>query len=265
MVFGTRRFRAAAEALLDLALHVGLDPPRQPLAEVDRLLGAGAKRGERFRQAVDRELVDALRPVDVLQPHLSELDLLDAVGEIAGDERRRRRGEEHLTSVPGAADPGRAMDVDPDVALLADHRLARVQAHPDTYVGAVRPDVCRQRPLPGDGGGDRVASAQEAEEERVALRVDLLAAARAELSSQDPTVVGERVGVAVAEALQQLGRAGDVREDERDGSAGEALFPAPAPAKPAPPLSGGSVEPMPLMRSAAQPPARCRDGGRAGW
>ena len=72
-----------------------------------------------------------------------------------------------------------------------------------------------------DGRGDGVARAREREEEGVALRVDLDAAVLREALAHQPPVVGEDVGVAVAELLQQARRALDVGEDEGDGAAGK--------------------------------------------
>ena len=121
--------------------------------------------------------------------------------------------------MPGGADPRRAMDVDSDVALLTDDGLAGVDAHADAELGPVRPVMARERLLGRDGGRDGVLRSAEAVEERVSLRVDLLAPTRAESLADDAAVIRERVGVPVAELLEQLGRAGDVGEDERDRAA----------------------------------------------
>ena len=71
------------------------------------------------------------------------------------------------------------------------------------------------------GGGDGVARALGAEEESVALRVDRLTAARGELVADQAPVLCEHLREPVAEPLQELGRARDVGEDERDGPAPE--------------------------------------------
>ena len=78
-----------------------------------------------------------------------------------------------MAAAPGGAKPGRADDVEPQVALLAERRLARVQAHPHADRGVLGPRVLCVRALRLDGRRDRVASAGEGEEERVALGVDL--------------------------------------------------------------------------------------------
>ena len=79
-----------------------------------------------------------------------------------------------------------------------------------------------ERALRVDRRRDRVAGPREREEEGVALRVDLRAAARAERLAHETAVVGRDAPVGlVAELLQQPRRALDVGEDEGDGAAGE--------------------------------------------
>ena len=51
----------------------------------------------------------------------------------------RRLGEQDLAAVARRADPGCADDVEPEVALVADRRLAGVQAHPHPHGRAVGP------------------------------------------------------------------------------------------------------------------------------
>ena len=116
------------------------------------------------------------------------------------------------------ADPRRADDVEPEVALVADRRLAGVQPHPHPHRRAVGPRVGLERALGGDRGADGVPGAAERVEERVALRVDLRAAVGGERLAHDPAVVARHLGVGVAELLEQPGRALDVGEHERDGS-----------------------------------------------
>ena len=193
----------------------------QTVAEVHRLHLLGPERREARGQPVDHELRHLLRLVDVLQVDGAELALRDAVGERARDERGRRRRQEHLTAVAGGADPRRTVHVDPDVALLPDDRLSRVEAHPDAQVCPVGPLVRGERLLRRDRGRDGVAGALEAEEERVALRVDLLTATGGELVADQAPVLREHLGVPVSEPLQELRRAGDVREDEGDRAAAE--------------------------------------------
>ena len=122
----------------------------------------------------------------------------------------------------GGTDPRSAHDVQPDVALFADRRLARVQAHAHANLRPAGPGVVAQRALRRDRGLGRVACAREREEERVTLRVHLGAAALAETLADDPPVRRHDVAVGVAELLQQPRRPLDVGEDERDRSAGEA-------------------------------------------
>ena len=74
--------------------------------------------------------------------------------------------------------------------------------------------------LRGCEGG--VAGPPEDVEERVALRVDLVAAVRRERLADDPPMRRADVGPAVAKLLHERRRSLDVREHEGDG-AGEPL------------------------------------------
>ena len=64
-----------------------------------------------------------------------------------------------------------------------------------------------------------VLGAAESDEERVALRVDLVATVRAECLAQDALVICERLTVAISQLLEQLGRSLDVGEEQCDRAA----------------------------------------------
>jgi hypothetical protein len=81
--------------------------------------------------------------------------------------------------------------------------------------------VRRELALGRDRAGDRVLRTREGEEEGVALRVDLLPAGLSEPVAQDSPVVAVDLAVPVAELLEKACRPFDVREEERDGSAGQ--------------------------------------------
>ena len=68
---------------------------------------------------------------------------------------------------------------------------------------------------------DRVARPGEDEEERVALRVHLDTARRAEGIADDPAMRGQDLAVVVPEPLEELRGVLDVGEDESDGSNGQ--------------------------------------------
>ena len=65
------------------------------------------------------------------------------------------------------------------------------------------------------GGRHRVGRPAEGDEERVALRIHDPAAVRVHRGAQQSVVLGEHVGVTVAELLKQPGGALDVGEQER--------------------------------------------------
>ena len=141
--------------------------------------------------------------------------LAEVAYRLAGDEVARRLRQEYLAAVPGGGDPRRAVDVDPDVALVGHDRLARVEPHPH----ADRPAA--ERSLPVGGGRDRVGGARERDEERVPLRVHLDTAVPRKGLPQDAAVLAQQLRVAVAVLLQQSRRALDVGEEEGHCSAGK--------------------------------------------
>jgi hypothetical protein len=174
------------------------------------------------------------RLVDVLQVALAEREHRDARRERRPHQRTGRLRQEHVTAAAGAAETRGAHDVEPEVALLADRRLARVQPDPHVHRDPAWPVVRDVRPLHLGRRRDRVARAHEREEERVALRVDLDAVVRGERAAHEPPVIRQHLGVAVAQLLEQRGRALDVGEGEGDGAAGklghDPILDVPAPA-----------------------------------
>ena len=138
--------------------------------------------------------------------------MLAEIAELGVDQRRGRRRDDDLAAVRGRRDPRRAVHVDADVALVADQRRARVQAHAHT-------DRPRHHGLSFGRGRERARRRGERDEEGVALRVDLDAVVVGKRLAQQPAVLGERVRVLLgAELLLEPGRALDVGEQEGDRS-----------------------------------------------
>jgi hypothetical protein len=122
--------------------------------------------------------------IEVLQPVFAELA---QAGE--GDERRRRRRNEHLPAMAASGDAGGTVDVGADVTLLGQVRRAGVDAH---------------------------------NEEGIALSVDLDPAVADERGSHDSPVFRKCPRIPFRpKRVQQLGRALNVREEERDCARGK--------------------------------------------
>jgi hypothetical protein len=69
--------------------------------------------------------------------------------------------------------------------------------------------------------GDCIACAGEREEERVALGVDLDPLVPLERVADELAMIGDQLGIVLAEPLEQTGGALDVGEDECDGPCGK--------------------------------------------
>ena len=108
------------------------------------------------------------------------------------------------------------VDAHADVALLADLGLARVQAHPDLDLDAFGPRVRVEVALGRHRGGESVLPTGEGDEERVALRVDLVTAVSRHGLADDALVLGKHFCVVRADLLEQLRRTLDVSEEEGD-------------------------------------------------
>src|SRR5262245_50060065 len=137
------------------------------------------------RQALDLELEDPLRPIDVLEPKLAQIAQADVRREVVLDKLAGRVREQHLSAMPGPADAGRTVDAETDVTALGGDGLARVDSHSHTELHSLGPPVPGERALRCDRRGDRIARAAEGDEERIALGVDLLTAVRLEGLAQE--------------------------------------------------------------------------------
>ena len=182
------------------------DERRRLCGKVRRAVLQRPQRWEVGVEARREELVQPLRLRQVLQAVLAEVARL-GVGEIS-----RRLGEHDLAAVRRRADAGGAVDVEADVAAADERRLSRMEAHPDADGQSV------ERALPGGCGLDGVVRAVEGVEQRVALRVHLMA--RGERIPQPAPMLLELPSVLLgAELGEQARRPLDVSEEERHGAA----------------------------------------------
>ena len=162
------------------------------------------------REARVSELVDGNGLGDVFEPVFPEF------GERAVDELGCCLGEDGLPTVAGRRKTGGEVHLLAHVPLVAQTRLACVQANPNAdRPGGERASHLRSR-------RERSGSVREGEEEGVSLRVDLDSSLRRAGRTHDPPVLGERFVVrVVSDLLEKLGRAFDIGEEERDSPGGE--------------------------------------------
>ena len=177
----------------------------------------GPGREEVGRESLDHQVVQAHREVEVLEPVLAEVAYGGPLGDGVLDQAAGGAGDDHLAAVGRPGDPGRAVDVDADVVVPAQHPLAGVQAHAHPHREPLRPGVGGQAPLGRHRGPDRRHRAREGGEERVALGADLDPVPIPDGPAQDGRVLVPDRRVASAQLLEQPGRALDVGEQEGDG------------------------------------------------
>ena len=201
---GDRDEPLAAQQVCDVAL-LGRAPD-------EGMCGFGQRRPVEAAQRRERavaELIDPLRPRQVLEPMLAEVD--DIV--VSREQVARRLGEQHLAAVARGRDPRRAMHVHADVARLRQQRLAGMDADPSAE------RMRGERGLRRSCGGDRIGRAREGDEERVALGVDLDAVVRLPGSPERCPMQSELGCVRRrSDLVQQRRRAFDVGEEERNGA-----------------------------------------------
>ena len=176
--------------------------------------------GNELLEAGDDDLEELDRPVEVFQPLRAEI--LRRAGQLlllVLEEREGRWRDQDLTAVAGRADAGGAVHRKPQVAVGRERRVTGVDPHPHSDRGPFRPCLFGQRALCSDGCLDGVLRAAERDEERVALRVDLLAARLLEGPAQEPAVRREHVAVGVAQLPEEDRRALDVGEQKGHGAA----------------------------------------------
>ncbi len=186
----------------------------------DRQVRTGSQTPQRRKLSVKtgcRELVEVLRLGHVLEAVPPQVDEGHPFQRLGGGDPVRRLREHHLTAVRARGDPGRAVHVHPDVAVLVPRRLTGVQAHPHAHRHILGPGLAAQLGLCLHGRVHRVADRREDDEEAVALRPHLPAPPPLERGPQDRPLRGQHLGVPLTQPAQQARRGLDVAEQQRQG------------------------------------------------
>ena len=122
----------------------------------------------------------------------------------------------------GSRDPRRTIDVEADIVVRADDRLARMKSHPDADRPDVRgPGLGREGALRVGCGRDRRDGTLEDDEECVSLGRDLDPTGLLDRCAQDGVVTFEEGAECRAQGGREAGGSLDVREQERHGPDGE--------------------------------------------
>ena len=151
-----------------------------PAEEGGQLEGQVVGRGlERLRrrehrwQAVDHQLPQVLGSREILEPMLAEVREAHPGRQTAHREPLRGCRQQHLSAMPRCGHPSRAMDIETDVVVAAQHALAGMESHPNPDGGVRGPGLGGQRPLGGGHRADRAGRRWKDREEGVALGADL--------------------------------------------------------------------------------------------
>jgi hypothetical protein len=152
---------------------------------------------------------------------LAEVAQECAVEGVVGKERARCPREDDLSPVGGRADPGGAVEVQPDVVLARTRRGTGMQAHPNANAGPLGPRVAREGALRRRRRSGGVVRACERDEEGIALGAELAATVRLERCPEEAVMGGESLAVPLAERVEEAGRPLDVGEQQRDLAGGK--------------------------------------------
>jgi hypothetical protein len=167
------------------------------------------------REVTRHNLEKAERVGEVLEPMLAEIAQTNPGGKIPCHQVTNSSRDQNLASMPGGADARGAMHVQADVTTRFGQGLPSMQAHAHPQRCAVRPGLLRERLLCGHCCRHGISGPRERRQERVSLRVDLLAVAFGKCIAQQPLVFREDLRVpAIAEALEEGGRPLYVGEEE---------------------------------------------------
>ena len=189
--------------------------------ELEReIVRAGVERLERWElggEIVAVELEDALRPGQVAQAMLAEVDERHAVRQVVRDERRRRLGEQGLAADGDPTDPCAAVDGRAVVVVVAQLGLAGVEADADLDRARRRPGLGGEGALDREGGGHGAGRGGEDGETAVtfATGADVLAVVLANGVLEEEIVAGKGRAHRLRERFPERGTAFDVGEEER--------------------------------------------------
>jgi hypothetical protein len=178
--------------------------------------------GKGLGQTIRSRLVETHETVEVFQALLAEV----AQGDVkillllVLEQRLRRLGDKDLAAMGRRADARRTMDGKTRVPAILSRNLAGVEAHPDLDLDTVGPGMGTKRELTLDRGQQRLARACERDEERIALRVDLVTVVSLEGPPEHALMVAEDRAVVIAQLLHEPRRALDIREEEGDSASG---------------------------------------------
>jgi len=92
-----------------------------------------------WRETRGKQLEDPLRPLQVLEPVLTQVAETHAIREHLPHQFRRRRREHHLPAVAGARQPRASVERRSEVMVALEFDLACVQAHAHLELAELAP------------------------------------------------------------------------------------------------------------------------------
>ena len=165
-------------------------------------------------------LHDALRPAEIAQAMLAEVDEIYRVLEVVADQVRGRSRGEDLPAVSRGGHTRRAIHRGTEVVAFTQLSATGVQAHPHPQRLGERPILSDERALGVEGGDQRMVGEGECGMEPVASCFHDMAVAVLDGGAKDRVVASERRSHGLGMLLPEPGGALEVGEQERHGSRG---------------------------------------------
>ena len=163
--------------------RLGREVGQSTVERVERREGGGQAGGD--------QLGDALRPVEVPEAVLAEVQESHPLRQVVAGQLRRRQREEHLPAVPGVEQAGDAVQRLPEIVAAPRLGLAGVQRHPRPQRPDRAPVLGGQRPLRRHRRGDGLGGDGEGGADLVADRLEDDPAVAGDGLAQQGVVAGE--------------------------------------------------------------------------
>jgi hypothetical protein len=163
-----------------------------------------------------KEVASALQ---ILQAVFAQIKQLYILWESLYNQLMCRLGEQYLSTVGGTHDARGMMHIQTHVALSSKHWFTRMQAHAYPHRHAIWPGMGEKGTLSSRCSHDGIGGAGKGYEEGIPLSVDLVSIEGMKNVPEQITLLCQRDGILLpSQALEQVGRALDIGEEQGDGS-----------------------------------------------
>jgi hypothetical protein len=182
-----------------------------------------AQRRKARRQARRDELIDLLRPGQILEPVLAEIEQARLRRQLAVSHVGRGRRDQDLAAIRDPEKPRTAVHALAEVVVVARLGRTGMDRHADLDAADVREILAAERLLGGQGRRDGIGRRDESGVERVAGGAEHVPARPQQRLAHEVVVAGHGDAHGFGPRLPALGRALDVGDQESENAARQRL------------------------------------------